>query len=157
MSSGTVIQPPPLPELREARRERWLAAALMLLGLAAFGVAGALDPYEPDGEPRSYGTHRQLGLPACGFHSITGRGCPSCGMTTTFALLVHGDLDAAWRTNWAGCIIALMTASGTFWFMLVALGLPPGRFTADEVVKRMAVTGTVLAITRWVVIICGQS
>lgn len=78
-------------------------------------------------------------------------------MTTTFSLLTRGDLDAAWRTNWAGCVIALLTVSGTFWFMLIALGLPPGRLTADEVLKRMVAIGAVLAITRWVASICAGS
>ena len=66
MNSGTAIQPPPLPELREARRERRLAAGLTLLGLAAFGLTGALDPYEPDGRPRSHDTSKSCQPPNLG-------------------------------------------------------------------------------------------
>jgi hypothetical protein len=42
-----------------------------------------------------HGTHRELGLPACGFLAQTGYPCPSCGMTTAFADMAHGRfLDA---------------------------------------------------------------
>ena len=36
------------------------------------------------------GTHCQLGLPACGFLISTGLPCPTCGMTTAFAYMMHG-------------------------------------------------------------------
>jgi hypothetical protein len=146
--------PPPLPEVREARRERRLAAGLAALGVVVFGIGWFLDPYESNGQPRMRGTHRQLGLPPCGLHVLTGRGCPSCGMTTTFSLLAHGDPVAAWQTNWAGCLIAVMAGFATVWFLLVAGGLPPGRFTVDEVVKAIAISGATLAAGRWIVITC---
>lgn len=142
-------EPPPLPEALEARRERRLATGFAFAGLAVFLIAAVLDPYDADGRPRRRGTHRQLGLPACPLDAMTGAGCPSCGMTTTFALLMHGDPLAAWRTNWAGCVVAGVAFLGTIWFVAVAAGRPPGRFTADEVVKAMAITGMGVAVVRW--------
>lgn len=141
--------PPPLPEVREARRERRLAAGLAALGVLVFATAAVLDPYDAGGSPRSLGTHRQLGLPACAFQALTGTGCPSCGMTTTFSLLMHGDPISAWHTNWAGCIAAVLGILGTIWFVLVAIGLPYGRLTGDEAIKVMVAVGTGTALIRW--------
>lgn len=144
-------EPPPLPETGAVRRQRSRAATLGLLGAAVFAVAALLDPYDEAGRARSHGTHRQLGLPACTLRSLTGFGCPSCGMTTSFALLMHGDPAAAWRVNWAGCVVAVLAAAGTIWLLLVAAGLPPGRFTAEEVVKLTATAGMTTAMLRWLV------
>ena len=47
-------------------------------------------------------THTQLGMPPCNFVVMTGKPCPACGMTTSFALLVRGDVGASLRANWAG-------------------------------------------------------
>ena len=71
---------------------RWVRG--MLLGLAlgmslVFGIALWLNPYDAEGQPRKMETHRQLGLPPCTFYLLTGVPCPSCGMTTSFALLVR--------------------------------------------------------------------
>lgn len=152
----SVAEPPPLPEVVEARRERRLAAGLALLGLAVFGVAAILDPYDDAGRPRTHGTHRQLGLPPCTLKTLTGVGCPSCGMTTAFSLLAHGDPGAAWNTNWAGCVAALLAAAGTIWFLLVAAGLPPGRLTSDEVLKFTVAIGSAVAVIRWLAVLCGS-
>src|SRR5205085_2007281 len=38
---------------------------------------------------------------------LTGRPCPSCGMTTSFALLVRGDLINSARANVVGTLLAL--------------------------------------------------
>jgi len=147
------IEPPPLPQVFESRRERGLARLYAAIGLAVFLVAALLDPYDDTGRPRSHGTHHQLGLPACAIKSLTGVGCPSCGMTTTFALLAHGDPLAAWQTNWAGCVVAMIAFVGTTWFLAVAAGLPPGRVSAERVVLAMVITGSSVALVRWVVTI----
>ena len=145
--------PPPLPEELEARRERLLATGFAVIGVSVFLLAAILNPYDDAGRPRSHGTHRQLGLPACTLKSLTGVGCPSCGMTTTFSLLMHGNPVAAWNTNWAGCVIAVLAFVGTTWFLAVAAGLPPGRSTADEVVKVMAFAGMCVAVVRWLTVL----
>jgi hypothetical protein len=45
-------------------------------------------------------THKQLGLPSCLVSRAFGiERCPSCGLTTSFALAVHGDLIGAWNCN----------------------------------------------------------
>lgn len=148
-SGQRATEPPPLPLGPECWRERRLAAGFALAGFAVFAVAAVLDPYDPSGLPRSHGTHRQLGLPACSLKMLTGFGCPSCGMTTTFSLLMHGDPVAAWHTNWAGCVIAGLALLGTAWFLAIAVGLPPGRFTCDEVLKVTTFMGLGLAMVRW--------
>lgn len=145
-------EPPPLPEILEVRRERRLAAGFAVVGLAVFAVAAVLNPYERNGRPRRHGTHRQLGLPPCAMRMVTGIDCPSCGMTTTFSLLMHGDYSAAWRANWAGCVVALLALLATGWFAAVAAGVPPGRFTADEVLKVVVVIGTGAAVIRWLAV-----
>lgn len=147
------VEPPPLPAILEARRQRRLAAVLGLMGLVVFLVAAGLDPYDESGRPRRHGTHRQLGLPACALKAVTGFGCPSCGMTTSFSLLAHGDVAAAWQTNWAGCVIAAMAALGTVWFLAAAAGLTLGRLTVDKVVQAMVLTGMSVAVVRWLAII----
>ena len=49
-------------------------------------------------------THRQLGLPPCTFKEMTGLPCPSCGMTSSFALLVRGDVMNSLRANAVGTL-----------------------------------------------------
>jgi uncharacterized protein DUF2752 len=87
----------------------WVRGSLMGLALAliaVFAVAGWLNPYNADGSPRSLATHEQLGLPPCNFYRITGLPCPACGMTTSFALLMHGDLWNSMRANAVGTLLA---------------------------------------------------
>lgn len=85
----------------------------ILLGLALgsvviFGLAAWLRPYDAEGRPLRQETHRQLGLPPCTFYDVTRYPCPACGMTTSFALLMHGDLVASLRANWVGTILAVL-------------------------------------------------
>lgn len=76
------------------------AAAGIVLGLAAGLAPGT----------RDLGTHRQLGLPPCGFVTVTGLPCPTCGMTTAFAHTVRGQFGAAIRCQAAGFLSAIATA-----------------------------------------------
>ena len=48
-----------------------------------------------------------MNLPDCTFKTMTGLPCPSCGMTTSFSLLMHGDPINSLRANWVGTGLAL--------------------------------------------------
>jgi hypothetical protein len=94
----------------------------VLLLLAAAGLAGILAlarNLEPD--TRGFGTHTQLGLPPCAFHTVTGRLCPTCGMTTSFAWMARFRVDRSWRANPAGCLYALSSIPLMAWFVVSAV------------------------------------
>ena len=63
---------------------------------------------QPDG--RGSGTHQQLGLPPCTFKFLLNIPCPSCGMTTSWALAVRGDWQSSIQANWGGFVLFLITA-----------------------------------------------
>src|SRR5437764_341397 len=88
----------------------WVRGTLvgLALGLSAvFAVAIWLRPYDDDGQPLRMEAHRQLGLPPCTFYTLTKVPCPSCGMTTSFALFVRGDVWNSLRANAAGTLLAI--------------------------------------------------
>ncbi len=55
------------------------------------------------------GTHQALGLNACQFLQQTGLPCPSCGMTTSFSLMMHGQPFAAIYVQPFGALLAVAT------------------------------------------------
>ncbi len=85
---------------------RLYAAGLTVAAVALLVIAARLGP---DG--RHMGTHRQLGLPPCGFLVMTSLPCPTCGMTTAFAYTVRGQFIEAIRSQAAGFVLALGTAA----------------------------------------------
>ncbi len=86
-------------------------------------VASRLEP-----DPRGFGTHTQLGLPGCAFLAATGRLCPTCGMTTSFAWLTRGRIDRSWQANPAGCLYALLTVPLLSWLVWSAVANEPVGF-----------------------------
>ncbi|MHC5112611.1 MAG: DUF2752 domain-containing protein [Planctomycetota bacterium] len=89
-------------------RARLIAFAVLAAGLVLFGTAIWLKPSE-DG----LGTHRQLGLPPCSSIALFGLPCPTCGMTTAFALAVRGKWMAAFQAQPAGLLLAIAALIGT--------------------------------------------
>jgi hypothetical protein len=150
--------------IRRRPRAAWYVRGLLLTiaaGLAVvFGVAFWLNPYSSDGSPRTMATHTQLGMPPCNFVVLTGRPCPACGMTTSFALLVRGDVGASLRANWVGTLLATFWAGLLVWAVVSGvvgrpLLIPPGR---GELSVTIAVgVLLVLMLGRWVgVLLIGQ-
>jgi len=88
--------------------------ALVLLSLLV--TAGTMTP---DG--RGLGTHQQLGLPPCAFHVIFQRPCPACGMTTSWAWLLRGEVGRALAANAGGMLLAGLSMVGAAWLLISAL------------------------------------
>lgn len=136
------------------RRFRAFLVALALGLVALFAVAAWLDPYNPDGTPKDHGTHRQLGLPPCNFYRLTGMPCPSCGMTTSFALLMHGDVVASLRANAVGTLLALFLMAVAVWCLASAVrGTWVVVRRAETFVLKAVVVFMILALTRWGVVL----
>ncbi|QQS45370.1 MAG: DUF2752 domain-containing protein [Acidobacteriota bacterium] len=67
------------------------------------------------------GTHEQLGLPACPTLQLTGFPCPSCGLTTSFALAARLDFNSALLVQpfgLAAFILAIALIPVSFYLML---------------------------------------
>jgi hypothetical protein len=94
-----------------------LLIALVLIGV--FALAAWLDPYQR-GRVWFEETHTQLGLPPCTFKVLTGLPCPSCGMTSSFSLLMHGDLWHSLQANAVGTLLALFLLAFIPWSLVCA-------------------------------------
>jgi hypothetical protein len=128
-----------------------LAGFVTAVACVAFTIAAVVNPYDEAGRPRTHGTHRQLGLPPCTMLSTVGFPCPSCGMTTSIALVFHGDVPAACRVNWAGVLLAAVGIAVAMWLGLVAAGLPrPPRLSAEFTILAFTIAGASAALVRYV-------
>ena len=88
-----------------------LYGALWAGFLAVLATAAALRP-----DPSGLGTHTRLHLPPCGFYLVFGKPCPSCGMTTAFALMMHGRPQEALKAQPAG--VGVFLAGLALWLYL---------------------------------------
>ncbi len=132
---------------RSAGKRIPLAFKRRLRGLAVFvgcvmvlAIARGLSPSK-----WGYGTHRQLGLPACSMLVETGWPCPTCGLTTSVSALADGRLWLGIRANTFGLVIfialilgvisgaveaffgwdvlAKAARPGAWWFLIAAIGV----------------------------------
>ncbi len=144
----------PLPARQRLRPWMRLLLVALALGLSAvFATAVYLDPYR-GGQPLRMETHRQLGLPECTFKEMTKLPCPSCGMTTSFALMVRGDVWNAAQANVVGALLAAFCMLFLPWSVACVL---TGRFlfvrSVERTMTRLVVAFFVLMLLRWVVVI----
>ena len=121
-------------QLNPAQRRNYAGAGTLLFGL--LGLAAILTPNRS-----GKGTHQQLGLPPCTFDTIFGIRCPTCGMTTSWSHLMHGDVAASWRANAGGTCLAFASVLCGIWAISAAL-----RGVAGPQLPRGLVVGTVIAI-----------
>ena len=155
-----------LPLISEERLEKpvpvipllrgWVRCALVLIAvflIGIFAIALALDPYQ-GGQAWTMGTHQQLGLPPCTFYKLTGKPCPSCGMTTSFALLVRGDVWNSLRANAAGTFLALCCLAVIPWGLVCAWrGRVYGITAIEPVLTRLVVLFLILMLVRWGIVL----
>jgi len=146
-----------VPMVPVARLEWAVRGVLVFLALSfatVLGIAAFLKPYTPDGQPRDMATHTQLGLPPCSAVELFGKPCPACGMTTSFALFMHGDWVAAARANWVGLGLAMFCAFGIPWGIASAIR---GRYywiRSLETTATMVVTVLLVSMLgRWLVVL----
>jgi len=102
-----------------SRTERLAQAGVLIVLAAALALGLALEP-----SPTGMGTHTALGLPPCGMLVMTGRPCPTCGVTTSFVLAAHGRFYDALVNQPFGFISFVLTVGG---MLVTAATLVTGR------------------------------
>ncbi len=129
----------------------WRMRGLLLVAAAGFaGLLGLARTLVPD--PRGFGTHVQLGLRPCSFAAMTGRLCPTCGMTTAFAWFVRGRVDRSWRANPAGCLLAVLSVPLMAWLVASAVrGEPVGFQSLSGPMMGLLTAVVVFSVASWLV------
>lgn len=130
--------------LRWYQRIAMIAGGAVLVSLLV--VAAVLKP-----NPRGMGTHRQLGLPPCTMVMLVGVRCPSCGMTTSWAHLMRGNVLGAIRANSGGTLFALAALTAGPWLLLSGLA---GRWKVwrpdERVLVGIGLTMIAVTIVDWI-------
>lgn len=105
------------PEDPPVERLPWyLRFVFVLIGSTLVGLLITAAILTPD--KQGFGTHRQLGLPPCTFKVLTdGLPCPSCGMTTSWSHLMHGQVIRSTQANVGGTLLAIMAAIVGPWLL----------------------------------------
>jgi hypothetical protein len=115
-----------------------------------FYLATQVHPFNVDGSPMRTGSHQTLGLPNCRFKEMTGMPCPSCGMTTSFAFLVRGDLVNSVKANWVGTGLAVFCILFIPWSVVSTFR---GKYlwirNIEGVLGLLVGVFTVLMLARW--------
>jgi len=148
MKTVTAIRP---------RVRNWVRGILLLFALGlivVFVLAWRIDPYDADGRPMTMGAHQRLGMPPCEFYVIFNKPCPSCGLTTSFSLLMHGDVVASLRANPVGTLMALFAIGLIPWSMWIGLR---GRYLWVRSIERASLWAAgvflILLLIRWGIVL----
>ena len=123
--------------------------ALLVSALALLALLVGARTLTPD--ERGYGTHQQLGLPPCTFYMIFQRPCPACGMTTSWAWLLRGEIGHALAANAGGTLLAGLSLPGAVWLLVSALrGRWLGGRPSEWVIAGIAAVIGLVTAGQWV-------
>lgn len=104
----------------DVTRLPWYARLLLFAGGAVLVglliTAATLTP-----NSKGYGTHEKLGLAPCLYVQLSGRRCPSCGMTTSWSHIARGQVIQSFRANSGGALLAIVAAMAGPWMLLSGL------------------------------------
>jgi hypothetical protein len=107
-----ISAPPRYENLNSVGRLLNLIVAIACLGILI--TAFRLPPI-----PTGIGTHTGLHMQDCAWLYRIGIPCPSCGMTTSFAWFVRGNIVASFYVQPFGFVLALITTI-VFWVAIYA-------------------------------------
>ncbi len=124
----------------------WSAALVLLFGtMLGFGVY--LTP-----SPKGLATHMELGLPPCGFYTVTGYPCPTCGYTTAVTHVAHLQWFQAIATQPAGAAVGFLAIAAV---IFGGIGMVTGRWTGPSPFfiawhsRRITVCAVALVLAAW--------
>lgn len=96
------------------------------------------------------GTHEQLGFPACGFLTLTGWPCPSCGLTTSITHLVHGNFIQAVLVQPFGVFLFVaLTSLFVYSLWAFAAGRPLSALTESAVFEKAQFILLAVLLVSW--------
>ena len=148
-TATTITAPPIYVGLGRPPEAGWLNRGVALLiaagALAVLLIAAWLTP-----DAKGYGTHEQLGMQPCGFYQQFGIPCAGCGMTTSFAYLVHGHPWQSFVNQPFGMILCVGTAAA-FWggLYVATTGRAAYRILNAVPAKFHVIVWPTLAIVAW--------
>lgn len=126
---------------------RVLALCSGVVVLALLITARVLEP-----SPTGFGTHQQLGLPPCTSVALFGLTCPSCGMTTSWALITRGRIVEAVSKNVGGMLLAIIAMAylpASCYFFFKGRSSQGGRFSLTLALS--LIIALCLAVCQWLV------
>jgi hypothetical protein len=124
---------------------RLVALSVALSCLAVLITAAFLRP-----DPKGIGTHTELGLAPCSMLGTTRLPCPSCGMTTSFAWLVRGNLAASLWVQPMGTLLGLAAAMTVWSGLYIAItARPVHRLLRGAPVSYYVMAPLLLAVLAW--------
>lgn len=139
------------------RARLWVRGMLLVFAgllIVVITVACLINPYDEEGKPMRMGAHQRLGMPPCEFVVMFKKPCPSCGLTTSFSLLMHGDIWGSLKANPVGTGMALFALLLIPWSLLIAFR---GRYLWVQSIERAGLWSAgiflVLLLIRWGIVL----
>ena len=139
-----------------ARLRPHVRVLLVLISAGMFAVLATAIWLQPS--VQGFGTHTQIpGLKPCMARQFFDNklGCPSCGMTTSFAHFVRGQWLQSMQSNSGGTLLALLTTLAAPWLLVSGV---QGRWWIRGPNEWFAVTVAtaivVVTLTDWGIRLC---